>query len=79
MIKQNTVYSIDEVAEACCVRLRTAIDWFDKGLIKGYRVPGCQERRVPHERLIEFMKERGLGIPEELKDADETKEATGAS
>jgi hypothetical protein len=70
VIEKKTVYSIDEVREICKVSPRTAIGWFDSGKLKGYRVPGSQERRIPYDRLIAFMKEYNLIIPDELKDED---------
>lgn len=38
--------------------------WFDKGLLKGYRLPGRQDRRVPREKLIEFLNEHGMPLGE---------------
>ena len=64
--EKKTVYSIHEVAKICKVSPRTAITWFDKGLLRGYRIHGSQERRIPTERLITFMQEQGIGIPAEF-------------
>lgn len=48
------------IAMACGVAPRTASIWFDKGLIKGYRIPGSLDRRVALGDLIEFMKAGGM-------------------
>jgi PleD family two-component response regulator len=36
--------------------------WFDSGRLKGYRIPGCQDRRIPLEYLIKFLKENGMPL-----------------
>ncbi|MEM9246234.1 MAG: response regulator, partial [Cyanobacteria bacterium P01_F01_bin.153] len=36
--------------------------WFDSGRLKGYRIPGSQDRRIPREYLIKFLKEHGMPL-----------------
>lgn len=62
------VHSVGDVAHFCKVSPRTVSTWFDKGLLKGYRVPGTQDRRIPHEYLLAFMREHNLIIPPELSE-----------
>jgi len=38
--------------------------WFDSGRLRGYRIPGSQDRRVPREHLIKFLKEHGMPLGE---------------
>lgn len=52
---QSRVYTTGQVAKICKVAPRTVSKWFDSGRLKGYRIPGSQDRRVPHERLLEFL------------------------
>ena len=43
----------------------TILRCFDQGLLKGYKVPGSNYRRIPIENLYKFMREHGLpGAPE---------------
>ena len=53
-------YSTGQVANICKVAPRTVSKWFDSGRLKGYRIPGTQDRRIPHEHLIKFLKEHGM-------------------
>ena len=64
------VYTTGQVAKFCKVAPRTVTKWFDSGRIKGYRLPGSQDRRFPREYLIEFMKKHGMPLPDELKDTE---------
>jgi DNA-binding response OmpR family regulator len=38
--------------------------WFDSGRLRGYRIPGSQDRRIPREHLIRFLKEHGMPLGE---------------
>ena len=51
-----------EVAKICCVAPRTVSKWFDSGQLKGYRIPGSRDRRIPLGQLIKFMKENGIPL-----------------
>lgn len=59
-VKETKVFTIGQVAKLCHVAPRTATKWFDSGRLKGYRIPGSQDRRVPREYLIRFLKEHGM-------------------
>jgi len=54
------VFTTGQVAKLCKVAPRTVSKWFDSGRLKGYRIPGSQDRRIPREYLIKFMKEYGI-------------------
>jgi excisionase family DNA binding protein len=54
------VYTTGQVAKICQVAPRTVSKWFDNGRLKGYRIPGSQDRRIPHKHLVAFMKEHGM-------------------
>jgi excisionase family DNA binding protein len=51
-----------EIAKICSVAPRTVSKWFDSGLLRGYRIPGSKERRIPREQLIKFLKEHGMPL-----------------
>lgn len=56
------VFTTGQVAKICKVAPRTVSKWFDSGRLKGYRIPGSQDRRVPREYLIRFLKEHGMPL-----------------
>lgn len=62
------VFTTGQVAKICKVAPRTVSKWFDSGRLKGYRIPGSQDRRIPREFLIKFLKEHGMPLGD-LEDA----------
>lgn len=62
MSKKN-VFTTGEVAKICGVAPRTVSKWFDSGRLRGFRVPGSQDRRIPLEHLLRFLNEHGMKIP----------------
>jgi len=63
------VFTTGQVAKICKVAPRTVSKWFDSGRLKGYRVPGSQDRRIPREYLIKFLKEHGMPLGDVEEDA----------
>lgn len=59
---QTKVFTTGQIAKYCHVAPRTASGWIDSGLLKGYRVPGGKDRRVPRENLIRFMLDHGMPL-----------------
>lgn len=70
MNAQN-IYTTAQVAKMCKVAPRVVNKWFDSGRLRGYRIPGTQDRRIHREYLIRFLKAYGMRIPEELQDKPE--------
>jgi two-component system, OmpR family, response regulator RpaA len=62
------VFSTGEAAKICRVAPRTIMKWFDQGRLRGYRIPGSQDRRIPRDNLIRFLKENGM--PTEALDCE---------
>ena len=56
MAKGKNVLTTGEVAKICNVAPRTVSKWFDSGQLKGYRIPGSKDRRIPVSELTRFMK-----------------------
>ena len=56
MAKGKNVLTTGDVARICHVAPRTVSKWFDNGQLKGYRIPGSKDRRIPLSELIRFMK-----------------------
>lgn len=56
------VLTTGEVAKICNVAPRTVSKWFDTGSLKGYRIPGSKDRRIPVGELVRFMKSHGIPL-----------------
>jgi excisionase family DNA binding protein len=54
------VLTTGEVAKICNVAPRTVSKWFDSGQLKGYRIPGSKDRRIPVSALMRFMRDHGI-------------------
>ena len=57
---EKDVLTTGEVAKICNVASRTVSKWFDSGQLRGYRIPGSKDRRIPVSSLIKFMKNHGI-------------------
>jgi two-component system response regulator RpaA len=44
-----------QVAKICSVAPRTVSQWFDSGMLSGYRIPGGKDRRIPVDHMRKFM------------------------
>jgi excisionase family DNA binding protein len=60
--KVKDVLTTGEVAKICSVAPRTVSKWFDSGALRGYRIPGSKDRRIPVNQLIRFMKQHGMPL-----------------
>lgn len=60
----KTIFTTGQVAKLCKVAPRTVTKWFDLGHLRGYRIPGSQDRRIPRESLIQFLKSHGMPLGE---------------
>lgn len=59
---EKEVLTTGEVAKICNVAPRTVSKWFDTGSLKGYRIPGSKDRRIPVGELVRFMKSHGIPL-----------------
>jgi len=62
MPKQKDILTTGEVAKICNVAPRTVSKWFDSGQLRGYRIPGSKDRRIPINALIMFMKQHHIPL-----------------
>jgi excisionase family DNA binding protein len=60
MAKGKNVLTTGDVARICNVAPRTVSKWFDSGQLKGYRIPGSRDRRIPLSELLLFMKANNI-------------------
>lgn len=67
------VLTTGQVAKICKVAPRTVSKWFDSGRLKGYRIPGSKDRRIPRQNLTKFMQEHGMPMDEGMEEPDATK------
>ena len=58
--RHKSVLTTGQVARICNVAPRTVSKWFDSGQLRGYRIPGSKDRRIPIEQLLRFMKAHGI-------------------
>ncbi|NLX14926.1 MAG: response regulator [Phycisphaerales bacterium] len=56
------VLTTGQVARICNVAPRTVSKWFDTGHLRGYRIPGSRDRRIPLNQLVRFMKANGIPL-----------------
>lgn len=66
--KRIQIYSALEVANMCGVVNQTAINWIKSGYLKAFNTPGGQYR-VYKDDLLDFIKTRGMRVPEILQDS----------
>jgi len=60
MAKGRNVLTTGDVAKICNVAPRTVSKWFDTGQLKGYRIPGSKDRRIPLNELLRFMRANNM-------------------
>lgn len=62
MNRPKEVLTTGEVAKLCKVAPRTVSKWFDSGKLRGYRIPGSKDRRIPLQQLIRFMRAHNIPL-----------------
>lgn len=62
MPRPKEILTTGEVARICNVAPRTVSKWFDNGQLRGYRIPGSKDRRIPMPNLVKFMQEHGIPL-----------------
>src|SRR3990170_4813365 len=65
------IFTVSQASKYCKVSSKTIINWIDAGYIKAYKTVGGH-RRIKKEDLDQFLKEKGMPIPDESK-GDEKK------
>lgn len=59
-------FTTGQVAKMCRVAPRTVSKWVDSGRLKGFRLPGSQDRRIFTADVVAFLREHGLPVPQAL-------------
>jgi len=65
-------FTTGQTAKICKVCPRTVAKWFDSGRLKGYRLPGSKDRRIPRRYLLSFLKDHDMPY-EDLEDGAKAK------
>jgi len=60
--QRKDVLTTGQVARICQVAPRTVSKWFDQGQLRGYRIPGSRDRRIPVDQLLAFMRANGIPL-----------------
>ncbi len=60
--RAKDVLTTGQVAKVCKVAPRTVAKWFDSGQLRGYRIPGSKDRRIPLNQLVRFMQAHGIPL-----------------
>ena len=63
-LSNNEVLTTGQVARICHVAPRTVSKWFDSGKLRGYRIPGSRDRRIPKNHLVAFMEAYEIPLDE---------------
>jgi excisionase family DNA binding protein len=61
---KKDVLTTGEVAKICHVAPRTVSKWFDTGKLRGYRIPGSKDRRIPRRQLEAFLRAHDIPFDE---------------
>ncbi len=69
--KKVRIFSALEVADICGVVNQTAINWIKNGFLKAFMTPGGQYR-VYAEDLLTFLTSRGMRVPDDLMESEES-------
>ena len=66
------IFTTGQVAKMVGVAPRTVVRFVDSGELRGFRIPGSQDRRIPRDNLIRFLKEHDIPLGK-LEDEGKTK------
>jgi excisionase family DNA binding protein len=65
------ILTVSQASKYCNVSSKTIINWIEAGHLKAYKTVGGH-RRIKKEDLDQFLKDKGMPMPEEIK-AEERK------
>lgn len=63
------VFTAGQAAKLIGCSLNHVHRLFDRGKLRGYRIPGSNHRRIPRAALVRFLKEYSVPIPDWLEDS----------
>lgn len=69
-VKDRHLLTTGQLAALFNVSLRTVTKWIDGGQLKGFRLPGTNDRRVGKQAVVEFAAATGIPLPDPLRPKD---------
>src|SRR4030043_199698 len=66
------ILTVSQASRYCKVSSKTIINWIEAGHLKAYKTVGGH-RRIKKEDLDQFLKDKGMPIPEETKTEERKK------
>ncbi len=60
--ERRDILTTGQVARICRVAPRTVSKWVDTGKLRGYRIPGSRDRRIPAEQLAAFLRAHNMPL-----------------
>src|SRR4030043_1783701 len=66
------IFTVSQASKYYRVSPKTIINWIDAGHLKAYKTVGGH-RRIKQEDLDQFLKEKGMPLPEEAKEEEKKK------
>ena len=71
-VLRKGVFTTGEVAKVCSVAARTVSKWFDSGKLVGYRIPCSNDRRIPLEEVMAFLRRNQMPIPQLMEEYEKS-------
>ncbi|NWG04764.1 MAG: response regulator [Syntrophaceae bacterium] len=66
------ILTVSQASKYCNVSSKTIINWIEAGHLKAYKTVGGH-RRIKKEDLDQFLKDKGMPVPEEVKGEERKK------
>lgn len=62
MGQERQVFTTGQIAKLAKVAPRTVSKWFDSGILKGWRIPGSEDRRISRQNYLDFCREYNIPL-----------------
>lgn len=59
---ERQIFTTGQIAKLAHVAPRTVTKWFEKGLLKGWKIPGSEDRRISRDSYIAFCHEFNIPL-----------------
>jgi excisionase family DNA binding protein len=59
-VPRRHAYTTGQAAAIVHVSVHTVAAWADSGRLASYRIPGSNDRRIPHGELVRFLRDSGM-------------------
>lgn len=69
MLILETILTTGQAAYLAGVSIYKIRKWFDSGELRGYRIPGTLNRRIPRQHFVRFMQSKSLSFDKMVDEA----------